>query len=119
MGNDLDTRVRARVHTFHVDADAVHGVASAVDLAMASLTDHPDFRGLLFLERDGMRHEILAITLWADDGLEETEPEAERSRRQIARTTDLGVSTKHFDVLRFTSPDGATGRHLSALSAAN
>jgi hypothetical protein len=96
--------VRARVHAFHVDSAMVDGVAQAVDDAMAGLTEHPDFRGLLFLEREGTRYEIVAITLWADGGLEKTEPEAERSRRQIARATDLGVSTKHYDVLRLLVP---------------
>ena len=118
MNTDLDPGVpvvRARVHAFHVDSTMVDGVAEAVDDAVAGLIEHPDFRGLLFLERDGTRHEILAITLWADGGLERTEPEAERSRRQIARATDLGVSTKHYEVLRFLASPHLATRPVEAL----
>jgi hypothetical protein len=61
---------------------------------MADLAKNPNFRGLLGLERHSGRHEILIITLWDGEGLEDTIPEAEASRRLIAEAVDLGVSSK-------------------------
>ena len=54
----------ARVHNFHVRAEEVEEVTEAVDIELLRLSDHPLFRGLLFLERGDDRREIIAITLW-------------------------------------------------------
>jgi hypothetical protein len=78
-------------------------VAEAVDLELARLRDHPNFRGLLFLERGDERREITAITLWEDTDPEETSRLAEQARRHVAAVADCGVSTKLYSVLRFSA----------------
>jgi len=98
--------IQARVITFHVDPERLEDMKTAMDKALARFKRYPEFRGLLCLERGENRHEIVAITLWADSGLKHTERDAERTRKTIAATTDLGVSTKSYNVFRLASTDG-------------
>jgi hypothetical protein len=95
--------ITARVHNFHVTAPQVGDVAEAVDLELARLEAHPNFRGLLFLERGDERREITAITLWEDTDRDEMARIAEESRRHVAAVADCGVSTKLYRVLRFSA----------------
>ena len=99
--------VHARVMTFHVDSDRVHDMEAAMDSALARFERHPEFLGLVCLERGEDRHEIVAITLWGGRGLEDTERDAERTRKGIAATTDLGVTTKTYNVFRLSTLPGA------------
>ncbi len=69
--------------------------------------------GLVCLEHDGPRHEIVVLTLWEGDGLQATQDVSERGRRQIADTTDLGVSSKCYDVLRLVPGPVAVERTLA------
>jgi hypothetical protein len=94
--------VHARVITFHVDSERVEEMKDSMNKALMRFQRHPDFRGLVCLERGEDRHEVVAITLWAGSGLEETEHDAERTRKRIAATTDLGVSTKTYNVFGTT-----------------
>jgi hypothetical protein len=95
--------ITARVHNFHVTEPQVSDVAEALDRELARLRAHPDFCGLLFLERGDERREITAITLWQDTDREETVRVAEESRRHVAAVADCGVSTKLYRVLRFSA----------------
>jgi hypothetical protein len=97
----MTQRLCARIHTFHVDSYQISEITRGVDNALGRFWGHRDFRGLLILERGDSRHEMVAITLWADNGIEDTEMEAEASRQQIASTADVGVSTKSYNVVRF------------------
>ena len=96
--------VHARVITFHVDSERVEEMKDSMNKALMRFQRHPDFRGLVCLERGEDRHEVVAITLWAGSGLEDTENDAERTRKRIAATTDLGVSTKTYNVFG-TAPE--------------
>jgi hypothetical protein len=98
---------RARVLTFHVDGDELSGVAEALDSITERFAHHPGFRGLLCLEHDSARSEIVIITLWDGGGLEDTQEVSDLGREQIAATTDLGVSSRCYDVLRLV-PGPAT-----------
>lgn len=98
--------VHARVMTFHVDTNRVQDMESAMDSALARFQRHPKFLGLVCLERGEDRHEIVAITLWGGTGLEDTERDAERTRKGIAATTDLGVTTKTYNVFRLATKPG-------------
>jgi hypothetical protein len=93
----------SRVHNFHVTAPQVSDVAEAVDVELARLRDHPNFRGLLLLERGDERREITAITLWEETHHEETARLVEQARRHVAAVADCGVSTKLYSVLRFSA----------------
>ena len=97
-----DNRVvtRARVLTFHIDADDLPGLTEALDGVEEMFADQADFVGLLCLEHDSTRNEIMVITLWDGEGLEATQDGSEVARQRIAATTDLGVSSKCYDVLR-------------------
>jgi hypothetical protein len=94
---------RARVLTFHVDDDELFGLTEAIDAVTEEFASLPDFRGLLCLERDGARDEVIVVTLWDGDGLDATEAVSEAGRRRIAATTDLGVCSKRYEVLRLVS----------------
>jgi hypothetical protein len=90
----------ARVFTFHVVPDEIDALDKALDATAARLARHAGFRGLTCLERVGQRHEIIVFSMWEGEGLEETEAEAERTRRKIAETSDFGVRTEDYRVLR-------------------
>jgi hypothetical protein len=98
---------RARVLTFHVDTDELPGLTKALDEVSQVYAQQPDFRGLVCLNHDSLRHEIMVIAFWDGQGMEETEAESEVARRRIAETTDLGVSNKCYDVLRLVSGPAA------------
>ena len=91
---------KARVHTFHIDGDEILGLTEALDGVADMFAHRSDFRGLLCLTHDSFRKEIVVITLWDGEGLEETQEGSEIARQRIAATTDLGVSTKCYEVLR-------------------
>ncbi len=92
---------RARVLTFHVDDHHLPSLTDALDVAAERFAEHPEFRGLLCLDHDSVRNEIMVITLWDGEGLEATEAEHVDAQQQIAAAVDLGVSTKCYDVVRF------------------
>jgi hypothetical protein len=96
----------ARVFTFHVGSHELDAMNKAMDATATRLARHAGFRGLTCFERVGQGHEIIVISMWEGDGFEETEAEAERTRRKIAETSDLGVRTESYRVLcNFPSPE--------------
>ena len=92
--------LRSRVLTFHVEATHVRQVVDALDRVRERLEKNPDFRGLVCLEGQGKRHQVMVLTLWDGDGLDEMRDEDEQARLQIAETCDLGVRSEEYDVLR-------------------
>ena len=62
------------------------------------------------------RHQIVVITLWDGEGLEDTEAESEIARQRVAATTDLAVSSVCYEVLRLVpGPASAGGGHSRGL----
>ncbi len=100
VAHDDDTVTSARVLTFHIDGDELAGLAEALDGVAQMFAGHSDFRGLLCLEHDSTRNEIMVITLWDGQGMQDTQGDSELARRRIAATTDLGVSSRCYQVLR-------------------
>jgi hypothetical protein len=92
--------VRARVLVFHIDSHELPGLMSTVDSVAEMFAHNSDFRGLLCLEYDSVRSEIMIITLWAGRGLEDSQSDADQGRRRIAASTDLGATSRCYDVLR-------------------
>lgn len=97
VGGDV---TQARVLTFHVDSDGMAGLSEALDGVAEMYSRNSDFRGLVCLNHDGPRHEVMVMTLWDGDGLESTQSDSEQGRRRIAAMSDLGVSSRCYDVLR-------------------
>jgi len=91
---------RARVLSFHIDSHELVGLSEALDGVAAMFADQSDFGGLLCLTHDGVRKEIMVITLWDGEGLKATQEGSDEARRRIASTTDLGVSSRAYEVLR-------------------
>jgi hypothetical protein len=91
---------RARVLTFHVDGDEMLGLSEALDGVADTFARHADFQGLLCLAHDGVRKEIIVIALWDGEGLDVTLEGSEMARQRVAATTDLGVSSQCYEVLR-------------------
>ena len=75
-------------------------MTEAIDAVADEFAALAGFRGLVCLERDSTRNEIMVITLWEAEGIEATEAVSEAGRRRIAATTDLGVCSKRYEVLR-------------------
>lgn len=76
-------------------------MTEALHLVSEHFAHEPNFRGLVCLEqRKGVRNEIVVLTLWDGDGLEETKEQSELARQRIAATTDLSVSMQRYEVLR-------------------
>jgi hypothetical protein len=91
---------RARVLTFHIDGDERPGLIEALDGVSDMFAHNADFRGLVCLEYDNVRSEVVVITFWDGQGLDDSGEDSEFGRQRIAATTDLGVSSKCYDVLR-------------------
>jgi hypothetical protein len=92
---------RARVLTFSVDNEHLPGLTEALDTAAEKLATNEDFRGILCLKSESVRHEIVVISLWDGQGLEDTAVEAEAHRQLIAEAVDLGVTSRCYEVLGF------------------
>ena len=107
---------RARVLTFHVDTSELWGLTAALDGVRERFAQNPNFRGLVCLEHDSVRHQVLVITLWDGDGLEETEAESQRAQSQIAATSDLAVNCTYYEVLRLFP--GSTAVDMGQLTPA-
>jgi len=88
------------VLTFHVDSGQLPGLTVALDRVADRFAKHPEFRELVCLEHDSVRHQILVITLWDGQGLEDTQADSELARQQIAATTDLGMNSTNYEVRR-------------------
>ena len=99
--------------TFHVDNDGIAGLSDALDGVAEIFSRNPEFRGLVCLDYDGPRHEIMVMTLWDGDGLENTQGDSEQGRQRIAATTDLGVSSRSYDVLRLIPGPASLERVLA------
>jgi len=108
--------IRARVLTFHVDGEHLAGLSEALDVAADKLAEHPDFRGLLCLKHESDRHQIIVISLWDGQGLEDTAAESESSRQLIAAAVDMGVSSKSYEVLSFDPGGTRLGRLTASAS---
>ena len=96
----------ARVLTFHTDIDHMPAVITALDEALARFRRTPGFKGLLCLEHDGFREQVVIITLWDATGLAATAGEAEEARELIADATDIGVTSRSYEVLGFVPGAG-------------
>jgi hypothetical protein len=91
----------ARVMTFHVDKSQMPTLLAALDLAVERFTTYPGFGGFLCLEHDGARQQVTVISLW---NTEQMDPAATEEARELIRVaTDLGVTNRTDNVLRFVS----------------
>jgi hypothetical protein len=88
------------VLTFHVDSHHLAGLSKALDTVSERFGQNPHFRGLVCLEHDSVRHQILVISMWDTAGLEETQDESDLAQAQIAAAIDLGVNTTTYAVMR-------------------
>jgi hypothetical protein len=88
------------VLTFHVDTCHLPGLSEALDAVSERFAELPRFRGLVCLEHDSVRHQILVISLWDEAGLEETQKDSDLAHAQIAAAIDLGVNSTTYTVMR-------------------
>jgi len=93
--------LHARVLTFHADANSMPQVVAALDASLRGYAREPGFKGLLCLERDGLRDQVMIITLWDAHGAQATAHKAEDVRELIAAAADMGVTSRAFEVLGF------------------
>lgn len=87
--------------TFHVDRAHMPKFLDALDLAVGRFVDYPGFEGFLCLEHDGARQQVTVISLW---NAEKMDADATEEARRLAReASDLGVTSRTDNVLRFAS----------------
>jgi heme-degrading monooxygenase HmoA len=97
----------ARVSTFHVEQGYMPSVIKALDNSLEKLNHSPGYKGLLCLEHDGVRNQVLIITLWDAVGFASSAQEAGDAMALLSDVTDSGVSSRAYEVLGFVpSHDG-------------
>jgi heme-degrading monooxygenase HmoA len=78
-------------------------VIHVLDSAFQRFRCDPGFKGLLCLEHDARREEVMIITLWEADSFAATTREADEARELIAYATHMGVASREYEVLGFVS----------------
>jgi len=97
----------ARVSTFHIEQDHMPLVIEALNTSLARLNHSSGYKGLLCLEHDGVRNQIMIITLWDAVGLAATAQQVEDALSLVSDASDTGVTSRTYEVLGFIpSPDG-------------
>jgi hypothetical protein len=91
--------IKARMLTFYVESDHIPRLIEAVAEVGKRMSWRPDFRGFVCLDHDSVRHEIMVLSLWDGDGMEETQAAYEKARDEIAARVDLGMRTSEHSVL--------------------
>ena len=97
----LNLPLQAMVQTFHVDRAHMPELQAGLDEAVARFALSPHFGGLLCLEKDGLRQQVTVVVLWDPEAMEVFAPQADEAHRQIAASSDLGVTTQTQRVVRF------------------
>lgn len=106
----------ARVSTFHVEQRHMPSVIEALNVSLEKLNDSPGYKGLLCLEHDGVRNQVLIITLWDAGGLASSAQEDGDTMALISDVTDSGVSSRAYEVLGFVpSRDGIPNVPLTGM----
>lgn len=97
----------ARVSTLHVEQDHMPSVIEALNHSFAKLDHSPGYKGLLCLQHDGVRNQMIIITLWESADAAATAHRAEEALAMISDATDTGVASRAYEVLAFIPcPDG-------------
>ena len=104
--------------TFHLDSHRLPRLMEVLDHVADQLTGDPDFRGFVCLDHDSLRHQIIIVTLWDGDGLDDTDGAFESAVAQIAACVDLGMNSTEYEVLRLVPgtvlTEDAFGRVLTS-----
>ena len=88
--------------SFFVEPDLVPDVMRSVDEeVLPRFATLPHFLGVVALHSDrGPRTEIVAISLWDDDGLDESEEISQDLRDRVEQFTGTAPTRKTFGILR-------------------
>lgn len=84
----------------HVNSRELPDLTEILDGVTKQFAGRSDFRGLVYLEDNHARHQIVIITLWDGNELEDTQAEVELARERIAATTEMAVSSRGYSVVR-------------------
>ena len=93
--------MRARVMTFYSESvDLTDLVASLRADLPPVYESFPGFRGLIVLEKPGIRNHVMAVTLWNDEeSLQASEAVADTFADRIAHAAGTSVTRNVYDVL--------------------
>jgi hypothetical protein len=106
----------ARVSTFHVEQQHMPSVIEALDASLGTLNHSAGYKGLLCLEHEGVRNQLLIITLWDEVGLASSAQEAGDAMALISDVTNSGVSSRTYEVLGLIpGPDGIPNVPLTGI----
>lgn len=82
-------------------------VIEALNHSLAKLDHSPGYKGLLCLEHDGVRNQMIIITLWETADTAATAHRAEDALALVSDATDTGVTSRAYEVLALIPcPDG-------------
>jgi hypothetical protein len=91
-------------------------VIDSLNLSREKLNHSSGYKGLLCLEHDGVRNQVLIITLWDADGLASSAQEDGDAMALISDVTDSGVSSRAYEVPGFVpSRDGIPNVPLTGI----
>ena len=97
--------MNARSLTFYIEPDRLDEVLSVVDeLIVPIYRELPEFVGLVVLQAEHVRRELIGLSVW-DGNLAASEEAIAGFREKIAVVSGASAATETFDVLRLVSTE--------------
>jgi len=97
--------MKARSLTFYIEPDRLDEVLRVIDeLIVPIYRELPGFVGLVVLESEGVRAQLVGLSIW-DGDLDTSEEAIAGFREKIATVSGASVAAETFDVLRFVSTE--------------
>lgn len=95
--------MKARTLTFYIEPNRLGEVLRVVDdLVVPIYRELPGFIGLVVLESEGVRTQLVGLSIW-DGDLDASEEAIAGFREKIAIVSGTSAATEAFDVLRLVS----------------
>ena len=107
--------MKARSLTFYIEPDHLEEVVRVLDEQIVpEYRELPNFVGLVVLQADHVRREVVCLSIW-DRDMEASEEGIARFRRRITSVSGASAAMETFDVLRLLCPCRAPPRRLGRL----
>jgi len=101
--------MKARTLTFSIDPARVPQVLEALDeQILPEYRKMPNFVGLVILQADHARRELVGISVW-DGGLEDSAELLASFRQRLTALAGTAPTTATYDVLRFAARGAGAG----------
>jgi hypothetical protein len=92
--------MQARTLSFFINREMLDDVMTLIDTeVLPRYLDSPHFLGLIVVDTEDVRHEVLGMSVW-DGDLEGSQEIVSEFRRRVADLAGTSPTTKKYDVLR-------------------